>query len=122
MKPQYIFLFFLLVSCSSSKHINKLVDKKTYSKEFKAELFKRCLFQNSTGEFHNNIATDLYQRLPPPPPYYIRSSKGLIDSISLVKEKPENIIENCLKLIQSRGTAKIINNEYKYRKINEVIE
>ncbi len=122
MKPQYIFLFFFIVSCTSSTHINKLVDKKTYSKDFRAELFKRCLFQNSTGEFHSNIAADLYQRLPPPPPYYIRSSKGLIDSISLVKEKPENIIENCLKLIQSRNTAEIIKNEYKLRKINEGTE
>ncbi|GEM_PF-2078637 len=122
MKPQYIFLFFFIVSCTSSTHINKLVDKKTYSKDFRAELFKRCLFQNSTGQFHSNIAADLYQRLPPPPPYYIRSSKGLIDSISLVKEKPENIIENCLKLIQSRNTAEIIKNEYKLRKINEGTE
>lgn len=119
----YIFIFILIVSsCSTNNHINKFVDKKTYGKQFKNELFKRCVFQNSIGDFHNNIAVDLYGKLPPPPPFYLRPSKNLIDSISIIEKKPYNIIENCFNLVHSKTVEKIINNEYKNRKIKEIIE
>lgn len=111
-----------MVSCNSANKVNMLVDNKTYSIEFKKELFKRCLFTNSVGVFHDNISIDLYKKLPPPPPVYIRPSKELIDSISIIKDNTDNIIENCYDLIHNSKVEKIIKNEYKYRKIKEIVE
>lgn len=112
-KIVYISIILSFLGCKTSvRHVSDFVDKRTYSYEFKKELIKRCIYINSQGEFHKNVSFDLYGSLPPPPPFYIKQTTQLIDSIAQLKNK-HIVIEECIRLSQDRKVNNIIRKEFR---------